>query len=68
MTPADKTDTAQLHDEAADALRLMLRHSLSQIPVTHDGAFRGILHRDDIFRWIQAHSDMNVPGVGSPTS
>ncbi|WP_168210649.1 site-2 protease family protein [Persicimonas caeni] len=68
MTPADETDTAQLQDDVSDVLRTMLRHSRDQLPVLHDGEFRGMVHRDDILRWIQAHSDMNVPGVGSPTS
>jgi Zn-dependent protease len=68
LTPADETTTAELHEEASDVLKQMLRHSLEQIPVVHNGEFRGILCRNDLFRWIQVHSDMDVPGVGTRAS
>jgi Zn-dependent protease len=65
LTPADETTTAELHEDASDVLKQMLRHSLEQVPVVHEGEFRGVLCRNDVFRWIQVHSDMTVPGQES---
>lgn len=64
VRPPDEEVTVELHEEVGAVLKNMLRHGLDQVPVVHDGQFRGMLFRHDILKWIQMHSDIGMPGMG----
>lgn len=60
----DELVVVELHEDAGHALKTMLRGGLTEVPVVHEGQYRGMLMRDDVLEWIGRHSEMDVPGVG----
>lgn len=56
MTPVSRTVTANADLNAAEALELIGRHDLDQIPVVENGEIKGLLRRKDILKWLSLHA------------
>lgn len=57
MTPASELSTVAPDEDAADALALLSRRDVRQLPVVRNGELVGVLRRRDIVRWLQLHSE-----------
>ncbi len=62
MTPAEELVTVASHEEAADALRKLIRRDVRQVPVLRNGMLVGMVRRRDIMHWLQLHSSGGVAG------
>jgi Zn-dependent protease/CBS domain-containing protein len=62
MTPAEELVTVASQEEAADALRKLIRRDVRQVPVLRNGMLVGMVRRRDIIRWLQLHSSGGVAG------
>lgn len=57
MTPASKLEIASLDENVAEALQMLQKDDLRQLPVISDGKLVGLLRRRDIVRWLQLRTD-----------
>jgi Zn-dependent protease/CBS domain-containing protein len=62
MTPGEKLMTVTLQEDAAEALRMLSRKDVNQLPVMEGNHLVGLLRRRDIVRWLQLHSDTEMGG------
>jgi Zn-dependent protease/CBS domain-containing protein len=60
MTPRDELVTVTEDADAAEAMTLLQRRDVRQLPVTRNGNLAGLLRRRDIIKWLQLQSDLNV--------
>ncbi len=56
MTAASQLVLARPEEDARDALYDLAQRDVNQLPVVQDGQLVGMLHRRDILRWLQLHS------------
>lgn len=56
MTPVDKLFTVPPDTSADAALTEMVKRGLEELIVVRDGEVLGLLHRDNILRWVRMHS------------
>ena len=66
MTPADRLNRLSPSDDAADALSVLGRGSVNQLPVVEDGRVRGLVRREDILKWLALHGDTDRPTLPLP--
>jgi Zn-dependent protease len=52
MTPADELDAVSPHADAEQALRLLSRSDVEQLPVLEGGRVLGFVRRRDLVRWM----------------
>jgi Zn-dependent protease/CBS domain-containing protein len=57
MTPVDQLETVAPNSDAADAMRMLQRRDVRQLPVLDGTRLVGMLRRQDLMRWLQMHSD-----------
>lgn len=55
MTPAAELATVAPQTDAADALALLARHGVNQLPVVEADQVIGLIRREDILRWLSIH-------------
>jgi Zn-dependent protease len=60
MTPAERLTVVSPEVSLDDALQLMSRHSVQQLPVIEDGTLLGFVNRQDIMRTVQLRVDLGV--------
>ena len=60
MTPADELETTTPSAEVTGALKTLMRHDVSQMPVERDGKLEGMLRHRDIVRWLELRSDLQA--------
>lgn len=60
MTPADKLESAHPQEEALSILQRMDELGVNQMPVVKDGAFLGMISRQNLLRFIQLRSEFKV--------
>ncbi len=67
MTPADRLTTLRPEDDAAEALSLLARRDVNQMPVLQNQTLRGLVRREDILKWLILHSgdDIESPMHGA---
>lgn len=58
MTPLTGLATISPAADASEALHLMSRRDVRQLPVVQDGQLVGSIRRQDILRWLQLQSDL----------
>jgi Zn-dependent protease len=56
MTPAARLATIGPEHDAAEALALITRRDVAQLPVVRDGELLGLLRRKDILKWLSVHA------------
>ena len=57
MTPADELFTVSPDELADSALNEMTRRDLDELVVREDGEVIGLLHQDNILRWVRMHAE-----------
>lgn len=55
MTPAAALSTIDMHADAAEALQLLSRAGVNQLPVTDQGELVGLVLREDIVKWLSLY-------------
>jgi Zn-dependent protease/CBS domain-containing protein len=55
MIRPPRLTTVSPSDDAYHALRALAEHNLSQLPVVEGDRLVGLVHRDDLARWLAAH-------------
>ena len=61
MKPASRLVWARSGEDLYQALEQMGRHGFAQLPVLDDGAFAGLLRREDIGRWMALQLGRETP-------
>ena len=62
MTPISKLVVTSPDEDAAKALNKLMQRDVGQLPVVQDGRLVGLLRRQDIISWLQAHAQANTGG------
>ncbi len=60
MTPAAKLAVVSPEEDALQALEMISRLDLNQLPVVRDSEFLGLLVREDILKWLSLHPARSV--------
>ena len=60
MRSLDRLRTVEPETLVADALILMGREDVNQLPVVRDGRLTGIISRGDVFRLLQTRAELQV--------
>ncbi|HEX8138225.1 MAG TPA: site-2 protease family protein [Pyrinomonadaceae bacterium] len=60
MRPLDRLRTIEPETSVADALILMGREDVNQLPVVRDGRLTGIISRGDVLRLLQTRAELQV--------
>lgn len=55
MTPTDSLITLAPDQDANDALALLGKHGVNQLPVVRNGQVLGLLRREDILKWLSLY-------------
>jgi CBS domain-containing protein len=63
MRPIDQLRTIQPDMPAIDALTLMGREDINQLPVMFEGKFEGMVGRRHILQLLQVRAEMKLPGT-----
>ena len=58
MTPAAELATTGPDVSALEALEIIARRNLAQLPVVQGENLLGLLRREDILKWLSLHSAM----------
>jgi Zn-dependent protease len=56
MTPTAKLATIGPDEPALEALLIIARRDLGQLPVVRDGELLGLLRREDLLKWLSLHA------------
>lgn len=66
MTPAAKLATIGPDEPALEALLILARRDLGQLPVVREEALLGLLRREDLLEWLSLHAERAraAPGGG----
>lgn len=59
MTPASQLATVSSADDALDALKLISRRGVNQLPVVDNERLRGLVRREDVLRWLSLYGEMS---------
>jgi Zn-dependent protease/CBS domain-containing protein len=62
MTPADQVAAVEPQDDAAEAMLVLSRRAVNQLPVVDHGKVVGLLRREDILRWLSLYGDASLGG------
>lgn len=62
MTPAERLRTVAPDSDAFEAMSAMARHNLNQLPVVENQRLRGLVRREDIFRWLALYGEAEIAG------
>jgi Zn-dependent protease/CBS domain-containing protein len=65
MTPARNLITISPEQNAGEALNLLGRYNINQLPVVDHGQTVGLVRREDILKWLSLHAG---PGAGGEES
>jgi CBS domain-containing protein len=65
MTPAADLATVTPQTDAADALALLARRGVNQLPVVEDDRVIGLIRREDILRWLSIHGGEDLGAEAS---
>jgi Zn-dependent protease/predicted transcriptional regulator len=57
MTPLEHLVTTSPRQDAFDALELLGHNNLNQLPVLEQGQLVGLIHREDILKWLFLNAD-----------
>ena len=68
MRPIGQLRTVQPDMLAIDALTLMGREDVNQLPVMSEGKFEGMVGRRHILQLLQARADLNMPVTAKATA
>jgi Zn-dependent protease/CBS domain-containing protein len=60
MTPADRVAAVKPEDDAAEAMVVLTRRGVNQLPVVERGRVVGLLRREDILRWLSLYGDASL--------
>ncbi|MDQ2694650.1 MAG: site-2 protease family protein [Pseudomonadota bacterium] len=60
MTPAADVAHIGPADDTADALFLITRRGVNQLPVVESGQVRGLIRREDIMKWLTLHENTSA--------
>ncbi len=62
MTPADQLSTLNVSDDAGDAFMSLAHRDVRQLPVLNERSeLQGLLRRRDVVKWLQLHSELDLP-------
>ncbi|HEY8378605.1 MAG TPA: CBS domain-containing protein, partial [Nannocystis sp.] len=61
MTPLGSLETIGPDDEVAEAMRILSRRDVEQLPVVQAGQLIGVLRRRDILRWLELQAPREHP-------
>jgi len=67
MTPRSRLIAMTPRDSAGNALSLLARQNLNQLPVIEDERVVGMLRREDIIKWLSLQADAHLGGAGLST-
>jgi Zn-dependent protease/predicted transcriptional regulator len=62
MTPAERLVTVTPATDAMEALALLGRQGVNQLPVVENGRLVGLLRREDLVKWLTLHSQQPAAG------
>jgi Zn-dependent protease len=68
MTPRDRLVTLPPSASAVNALELLARHDINQIPVIEEGHVVGLVQRGDLLTWLALHEEPAHRGRSSLTT
>jgi CBS domain-containing protein len=51
MTPSDRLITLPPTADASQALRMLARYEIDQIPIVEQGELKGLVRRQDLVKW-----------------
>jgi len=60
MTPREQVTPVQPDQDAAEALAILTRKDVNQLPVIEGDRLRGLLRREDILRWLSVYGDEEI--------
>ena len=60
MTQSGELATVSPDSSASDALDMIVRRDVRQLPVLTEGRLMGLIRRRDIVRWLQFHSELGA--------
>ena len=60
MLPLEKLKTVSPDDSLTKALDAMSQNDINQLPVVLDGRFKGLISREQIFRYLQTRTELHV--------
>lgn len=55
MTPTENLTTISAHQDAMEALELLGRLNVNQLPVLEQGRLTGLIRREDVMKWLSLH-------------
>ena len=58
MTPAERLATVAPDEDAMQAMKLISRQNVNQLPVVENGRLRGLIRREDILRWLSLYGEL----------
>ncbi|HYD80286.1 MAG TPA: site-2 protease family protein [Paucimonas sp.] len=60
MTPTSSLVSVGPQDDVHQALSLLGKHRINQIPVMEDGKMHGLIRREDIMKWLSLYEDVDA--------
>ena len=63
MTPAERLTRLAPSDDASEALSVLGRGGINQLPVVENGEVRGLVRREDILKWLSLHGDDDLSPI-----
>lgn len=57
MTRAEQLSTISTDSDAAEALQRLSREGINQLPVVDNGELKGLIQREDIFKWLSLYGN-----------
>jgi Zn-dependent protease/CBS domain-containing protein len=62
MTPVERLTTIASDADASEALNLLARQNVNQLPVLDGETLEGLVDREDVVRWMSLHRDQGPHG------
>jgi Zn-dependent protease/CBS domain-containing protein len=63
MTPFEKLRTVSMRDDLPEVMAQLAAGDVNQVPLVEGRELLGIIHRSDVFRYIQAREQIDLAGV-----
>ncbi|ABA57519.1 site-2 protease family protein [Nitrosococcus oceani] len=63
MTPVRKVALTSPKGGAAEALFILARRNINQLPVVENGQIRGLIRREDLLKWLSLHGKQPLKGL-----
>jgi signal-transduction protein with cAMP-binding, CBS, and nucleotidyltransferase domain len=67
MTPREKLYVVDVREDVTEAMQVMARESVHQLPVLEEGLFIGFITRADVLRLMQLRSELGPAGSAPAT-